>query len=235
MIDELDRCRPNFAIETLEIIKHYFNRKNVIFLIALDIEQLSHSVSTLYGQNMDSEGYLRRFFDLTLNLPKHDGLEYLTSTYKPLLNKTEIPSGFISIMANLYSKLDLSLRDIDKITNSFIIFCLFYKDTISYMRYDLKTLEFYLYFIILKHKYPNTYKHILRVGFMDPSDRPENFPYLDKKYFVSDNINFILKEMQNGAAQQANDKLNGTYGFIQCNKENRSFGENIEKVIEMFI
>ncbi|KEH95232.1 KAP family P-loop NTPase fold protein, partial [Clostridium novyi] len=68
-IDELDRCRPLFAIELLEVIKHLFNITGITFIISVDKEQLSHSISTLYGQNMDSDGYLRRFFDLEYKIP----------------------------------------------------------------------------------------------------------------------------------------------------------------------
>jgi predicted KAP-like P-loop ATPase len=62
-VDELDRCRPTYAIQTLELVKHLFNVPGLIFIFALDIEQLSHSVQTVYGQNMDAQGYLCRFFD----------------------------------------------------------------------------------------------------------------------------------------------------------------------------
>ena len=83
-IDELDRCRPTFAIELLEVIKHLFNIDNCIFIISIDKEQLSHSVSTIYGQNMDIIGYLRRFFDLDYRLPKLDVHMYMdnNTSYK---------------------------------------------------------------------------------------------------------------------------------------------------------
>ncbi|MCX0395723.1 KAP family NTPase, partial [Clostridium perfringens] len=35
-IDEIDRCRPTFAIELLEVIKHLFSAKNIFFVISLD-------------------------------------------------------------------------------------------------------------------------------------------------------------------------------------------------------
>ena len=63
-IDELDRCRPTFAIETLERIKHIFDVPGFVFVLSVDKDQLSHSVKGLYGQDMDSQGYLRRFFDI---------------------------------------------------------------------------------------------------------------------------------------------------------------------------
>jgi len=79
-IDELDRCRPDYAIETLEKIKHLFGVDGYIFILSLDKEQLSHSVSTIYGNGMDSEGYLRRFIDLDYSLPnpsKNNYINYL--------------------------------------------------------------------------------------------------------------------------------------------------------------
>ncbi|MDT4288029.1 P-loop NTPase fold protein [Methylomonas sp. MO1] len=58
-IDELDRCRPNFAIELLEKIKHIFNIEDVIFIIATDTRQLSYSIKAIYGQDFNGETYLR--------------------------------------------------------------------------------------------------------------------------------------------------------------------------------
>lgn len=68
-IDELDRCRPSYAIELLEKIKHMFNVDGIVFILALDRQQLAHSVKSLYGAGMDAEGYLRRFIDLDFQLP----------------------------------------------------------------------------------------------------------------------------------------------------------------------
>ena len=68
-VDELDRCRPNYAMEMLERIKHVFNVDGVVFVISTDRQQLVNSVKTLYGEGIDAEGYLRRFFDLSYQLP----------------------------------------------------------------------------------------------------------------------------------------------------------------------
>jgi predicted KAP-like P-loop ATPase len=58
-IDELDRCRPNYAIELLENIKHIFDIPGITFVIATDSEQLSHSINAIYGNNFASERYLK--------------------------------------------------------------------------------------------------------------------------------------------------------------------------------
>ena len=62
IIDELDRCRPNYAIRMLEEIKHFFEVPGVVFILALHGGQLSKSVNAIYGAGFDSEDYLRRFF-----------------------------------------------------------------------------------------------------------------------------------------------------------------------------
>lgn len=67
-IDELDRCRPTYAIELLERIKHFFELKDCRFIIASDSTQLAHSIRAVYGQGFASERYLNRFFDAEFNL-----------------------------------------------------------------------------------------------------------------------------------------------------------------------
>lgn len=68
LIDELDRCRPSYAVEMLETIKHIFNIKGVVFVVATDTEQLQHAVKAVYGQRFDAGTYLGRFFDARYTL-----------------------------------------------------------------------------------------------------------------------------------------------------------------------
>lgn len=67
-IDELDRCRPTYAIELLERIKHFFEIENCRFIIASDSTQLAHSIRAVYGEKFSSEHYLSRFFDAEFRL-----------------------------------------------------------------------------------------------------------------------------------------------------------------------
>ena len=68
IIDELDRCKPTFAVELLETIKHFFSDDKIIFIVANNSEQLMHSITNFYGSNFDGYGYLNRFFDLVIEL-----------------------------------------------------------------------------------------------------------------------------------------------------------------------
>ena len=68
-IDELDRCRPTFAIELLERIKHLFDLKNIVFVLSIDKAQLEAITAVVYGERIDAPEYLRRFIDLEYKLP----------------------------------------------------------------------------------------------------------------------------------------------------------------------
>lgn len=238
LVDELDRCRPNFAIKTLEIIKHYFNINNIVFIFAVDLEQLAHSISTMYGIGMDSAGYLRRFFDFNIKIPLGDTKKYVGYNLKSAINTINFPQYTIDTIVNIYSKLNLSLRDIDKITNNFMVFYLYYKQHLSNessanAEIIKKRVELYLYFMVLKYKYPETYNLILKQDYISYDNSPQNWPVLELKYFVSKYISEILKKMQTGTAREKNNDLIIQYGIIDINSES-SFAEHIEKTIEMF-
>lgn len=68
-IDELDRCRPTYAIEMLERIKHYFDDERIIFVVSVNKSQLVHTISKYYGYGFDSTGYLNKFFDHNIHMP----------------------------------------------------------------------------------------------------------------------------------------------------------------------
>jgi len=67
-IDELDRCRPSYAVEMLETIKHIFDIEGVVFVVATDTEQLQHAVKAVYGLNFNANVYLSRFFNSRYSL-----------------------------------------------------------------------------------------------------------------------------------------------------------------------
>lgn len=68
VIDELDRCRPIFAIELLERIKHLFDVPHVVFVLGMDVDQLKKSLKAVYG-DIDTQDYLLKFLDVEITLP----------------------------------------------------------------------------------------------------------------------------------------------------------------------
>lgn len=69
VVDELDRCRPDYALALLEVIKHFFSVPNVHFVLGVSLEALGHSVRARYGSGIDAERYLRKFISVSLRLP----------------------------------------------------------------------------------------------------------------------------------------------------------------------
>lgn len=69
LIDELDRCRPDYALELIETVRHLLAQNGIVVLLALNRAELCHSIQSLYGPKFDADRYLRRFTDLPYRLP----------------------------------------------------------------------------------------------------------------------------------------------------------------------
>ncbi|MCK6392067.1 P-loop NTPase fold protein [Zoogloea sp.] len=124
-VDELDRCRPPFAVRVLEVIKHFFSVPGVVFVLALDREQLGHSIKSMYGADMDVGGYLRRFFDLEFNLPKGNGTTFVGELFRKFglaeaIEAHSKQSGFTgpfstqNLVSSLFDAFSCSPRDQEK-------------------------------------------------------------------------------------------------------------------------
>lgn len=126
-IDELDRCRPTFAIEVLEVIKHIFDIPKIIFVIATDTQQLQHSIKAVYGHDFDAEKYLMRFFNRSFSLPKPNLKDFLnqlpsikiikdrviaTSDLNLFIINEDCALNFITM---IFEGFDLELRSADQI------------------------------------------------------------------------------------------------------------------------
>lgn len=68
-IDELDRCRPDFSIAILEIIKHIFNVEGVKFVLVTNYTQMKASINHCYGKEVDAQRYLDKFIKFSFKLP----------------------------------------------------------------------------------------------------------------------------------------------------------------------
>lgn len=80
IIDELDRCRPDYAVKALEVIKHFFDISGLVFILAIDEEQLANSVKNLFGTT-DFDGYKRKFISNSFKLATPDNLKFAEMLY----------------------------------------------------------------------------------------------------------------------------------------------------------
>ena len=120
IVDELDRCRPDFALELLEKIKHLFSVPNVCFLVVTNLEQLKAVVQRTYGYDDDkARRYLDKFFHHVFQLPKvQQGKErlyvehLLKSGVFPFHDSSHVVRDMLTELAILHH---LELRDIERI------------------------------------------------------------------------------------------------------------------------
>lgn len=164
LIDELDRCRPNYAIEVIESIKHFFDTKNFVFVIATDTEQLQHSVKAIYGHGFSAHSYLSRFFHKTVTLPAPSLIDYLLTHLEPII-ATDFSVDdlfFKEILEGIFKWHNMaSLREISKVINDIEI------AKVSGKQFKILPL---LVLSILKRLHPERY-----VSYIDSG----TFPYMN--------------------------------------------------------
>jgi hypothetical protein len=111
IIDELDRCRPDYAVEVLEQMKHFFTVPGIVFVLSIDKNHLASSVRGFYGsKHINTDEYLRRFIDLEYSIPQpktEDFVDYLYDYY--------------SFDDFFYSKERQKYRDIQRDSEAFLL------------------------------------------------------------------------------------------------------------------
>jgi len=131
IIDELDRCRPKFAIEIIEVIKHFYNVENVTFLVSADFGQLEQSVCHCYGGGIAADRYLEKFFDIRLYFATHNERQHTTLGSYILYIAKHIPGdaeggeyskNVLSLLATIGDAHNLQLRTFQKICQHFAMF-----------------------------------------------------------------------------------------------------------------
>ena len=122
IIDELDRCRPPFAIELLERVKHIFGVRNIVFVFGINRDELCKSLRTMYGE-IDADVYLRRFFDMEFILPEVDAdrfcnhlfVKYELRKFFFATSRDFNTSGYdqMSRFPEFWGRFNMSLRNLD--------------------------------------------------------------------------------------------------------------------------
>lgn len=121
MIDELDRCRPTYAIEMLERIKHLFDVPNMVFILSTNTKELAHSVRAVYGAGFSAEKYLDRFFSRSFRLSTMDPQDFASILWDIIgvdesrfIQQYMLPSGK-EFLAEIIIRSDMPLRDAERL------------------------------------------------------------------------------------------------------------------------
>lgn len=166
-IDELDRCRPNYAIELLEAVKHIFEISGVHFIVALSVLQLKESIGVVYGTNFESEKYLKRFFNQEYRLNDPDLTTYTNYIFSErkiipdsVQSKIWVPIEQFNhpmytfesyIFSTLAKEFGLSLRDVEQVSETLKAVLLTWKGKTVHLVYLIT-------WIMIKHVNSNNFE-----------------------------------------------------------------------------
>lgn len=131
IVDELDRCRPDYALSVLETIKHFFSVSNVHFLLVCDIEQLVAAVHHRYGIEGNGYTYLEKFVDVRVSFPAMQKNTRERAIRNFVENFTEgmpedgedgrLWQNMIEFITDLSLSKEYSLRRVEKIMTQFAV------------------------------------------------------------------------------------------------------------------
>ena len=133
-LDELDRCRPDYAVKMLETIKHVFGVPNVKFILFTNTKQLRASIDHCYGQH-DAQRYLDKFIKYSFNLPdivpgpSNESLSASLKHFQALIqNNSRLPgvnlnlSSYIEFIEQIIRVNNVSLREIETLVRHIEIY-----------------------------------------------------------------------------------------------------------------
>jgi len=163
IIDELDRCKPSFAVEVLEKIKHLFSVRNVVFVLVMHKEQLEEAIKCVYGNNIDAHTYLQKFINIETTVPKRVADRYsndLDTYIKRLLQLHELETwgddrNIFDCLSPLARYFNLSLRQLEKVfTNLAVIYS-------TSAQNNLRLVPIITFISVIKVVKPSTFNKLL--------------------------------------------------------------------------
>jgi predicted KAP-like P-loop ATPase len=168
IIDELDRCKPKFALAILESIKHLFSVPHITFVLVMNRNQIEEAIRCEYGNGVEASKYLQKFVSVWATLPKPNDERnpviktYLRNCLKSMNYqvKTNANQDAINIFQELAIHYDLSLREIERSLTNFAIL---YNATDEG---DLNSeyLVIGIFLCIIKVREPSVFQQLLRNG-----------------------------------------------------------------------
>jgi hypothetical protein len=141
VIDELDRCRPDYALQMLEVIKHFFATPGVHFVLGTNMQELANSVRARYGAGIDAERYLHKFVQVRMPMPvspshrpnQRHAVEHFASIVDKLAISHDVWRVFHCYLSALHQAVPLTLRDVEQIATLIAVTpCQHYEDSPEY-------------------------------------------------------------------------------------------------------
>ncbi|MBL0472828.1 KAP family P-loop NTPase fold protein [Aeromonas veronii] len=189
LIDELDRCRPSYAVEMLETIKHIFDIPKIVFVLATDTEQLQHAIKVIYGEGFHASAYLRRFFRRQFSLKEISKASFIESymtlddaSCEHLFPRFKTISEFSLLLSVLADAFGLQLRDIEQYIDKV-------KAAISNFSDDFDLVIFSILLLAKEHE-PDLYRQIVNLELLLRNDQKK--PISNVGFYERFKVNSIL-------------------------------------------
>lgn len=199
LIDELDRCRPSYAVEMLETIKHIFDIPGVVFVLATDTEQLQHAIKVIYGEGFHASAYLRRFFKRQFSLKEISKSSFIESymvfddaSCGHLFPRFKTVSEFSLLLSVIADAFNLKLRDIEQYIDKVMA-------AISNVSDDFDLVVFSI--LLLSKEYePDLYRQIinLELSLRNDHKKPTSNVGFYERFKVNSTLCFNLPSETNG-------------------------------------
>lgn len=162
VVDELDRCRPDFALKLLERIKHLFDVPGVAFLLFAHKAQLGEMIRHAYGREVDANSYLHKFIHLATSMPDgcssrqaSDSANYCRSLAREY-ELSEDDHLDVDGLGAIIGRANLSLRETERVLAILSVF--WARNLLSREDTPLQILLFIL--VVLKVRHPSLYARI---------------------------------------------------------------------------
>ncbi len=237
IIDELDRCKPTYALDLIEKVKHLFSVKNIVFVLVMNKDQLKKSVKCIYGEDIDAHAYLQKFINIETEIPKKTGSQYhnndIAKYNKRLfeLHKNEKwradsidISKYLEVLAKHFN---LSLRELERAYTNLAVFYA------SYTGGEFKLSLILSFLAVIKVKEPSVYDALLhqRITYEELchktrlSDKEPEEMGGEKLQAIVWWIKFAL------ITDEQFDQIDTYHPIRQCNTIVRSFGQSREDFV----
>lgn len=143
LVDELDRCLPEYQIKTLENLYHLLDIPNLTVIIAIDRTLLENAIQKEFGNELDTYSYLAKFIKYEIELPNEETYNYVLELHDyDCDNKHEIAN----VISNMFKSIELPIRECQRIIEELNLIC-------KSGHYDMYWCPVIITFLlILKHK-----------------------------------------------------------------------------------
>lgn len=124
-IDDLDRCEPENVLNLLSAIKLFFTYGNkTIFFCGIDKNAVKEAIQTRYSDEVKSNEYLEKIFDISFEMPKYYDftkfLNYYFNDFDVEFGSTKI--SFVILLKDFFDELKINNpRKAKKILNKYRI------------------------------------------------------------------------------------------------------------------